>query len=280
VAVGDIHGEGNDADSVATSNLISSIDPAAILGLGDYQYATGSCSNFMTSGRYHTDWGRHQPKMYPTFGPTHDYDNGSANAAGYFNGTCSGQSVKSAGAVLSGGSQDWNEPYSFNLGNWHIVQLPSVCYRFASQCDTAAISTWLNNDLTADAHTCQLAYWHEPYWTSPSSVHSRATALKAWTQILYNNAVDVVLNGHQHFYERFYPQNMSDVRDDAKGIAAITVGTGGIGFYSRTSTAPNAAAYNSGTFGVLKLSLSASGYARQFMPTSGTFSDTGSAVCH
>lgn len=280
VAVGDIHGEGSDADSIATANAVDAINPAAILGLGDYQYTTGTCANFMTAGRYNSDWGRETYRMYDTLGPTHDYDASTANAAGYFSGQCSGQSTKSAGALLLGGTQVWNQPYSFNVGNWHIIQLPSLCYRF-SGCDATAISTWLNNDLTADTHTCQLAYWHEPYWTSPSSEHTRDTSMKAWTQILFNHGADLILNGHQHFYERFFPQNMSDVRDDAHGIAEIIAGTGGIGFYSKLSTAANEAAYQSGTFGVLKLTLSSTSYTTQFVPVEGgTYNDSSSGTCH
>lgn len=282
-AVGDIHGEGSDADSVATANMVDSINPTAILGLGDYQYTTGTCANFTTSGHYNSDWGREQSRMYPTLGPTHDYDGSStgSNAAGYFNGSCAGQSVKAPGAGLAaGGTLQWNEPYSFNLGAWHIVQLPSACYRY-SGCDASAISTWLNNDLTADTHTCQLAYWHEPYWTSPSAEHTSDTSMQMWTQILLNHGTELVLNGHQHFYERFFPQNTSNVRDDAHGIASIIVGTGGIGHYTKTSTAANEAAYNASTYGVMKLSLTSTGYSTQFMPVEGgTFADTSSGTCH
>lgn len=281
-AVGDIHGEGSDADSVATANMIDSINPSAILGLGDYQYTTGTCTNFTTSGHYNSDWGREQARMYDTLGPTHDYDGTTAgsNAAGYFSGQCAGQSAKSAGALLLGGTQVWSQPYSFNVGGWHIIQLPSLCYRYTG-CDAAAISTWLTNDLNADTHTCQLAYWHEPYWTSPTSEHTRDTDLRAWTQILYDHGADLILNGHQHYYERFFPQNMSDVRDDARGITEIISGTGGISHYTKTSTAANEAAYNDATYGVLKLTLSSTGYATQFMPVEGgTFADASSGTCH
>lgn len=142
VAVGDIHGEGSDADSVATNNLVNSINPTAVLGLGDYQYSTGTCANFMTSGRYNSDWGVQTRRMYATMGPTHDYDGASAEAHRYFSGQCANQSIVSPGAVAAGGIQDWGEPYSFDLGGWHIVQLPSTCERYSgSTCSVASINT-------------------------------------------------------------------------------------------------------------------------------------------
>lgn len=57
VALGDIHSDGNDPEAIANLNMVNSINPTAILGLGDYQYTSGTCSNFTTSGRYVSDGG-------------------------------------------------------------------------------------------------------------------------------------------------------------------------------------------------------------------------------
>jgi hypothetical protein len=74
---------------------------------------------------------------------------------------------------------------------------------------------------------------------------------------------------------------MSNQRDDATGITAFVVGTGGIGFYSFTDTAPNSAARSDKTYGVLKLTLGSGSYNWQFVPTSGgTFTDSGTGTCH
>jgi hypothetical protein len=44
---------------------------------------------------------------------------------------------------------------------------------------------------------------------------------------LYAANVDVVLNGHDHVYERFAPQTPSGVADPARGIREVVVGSGG-----------------------------------------------------
>src|SRR6266566_9221046 len=83
VAVGDIFPEGQSDAPKKTAELVDQIDPTAILGLGDYQYTTGSCDNFLDPDHYDAVWGRENHRLYPVFGPTHDYNALTANAAGY-----------------------------------------------------------------------------------------------------------------------------------------------------------------------------------------------------
>lgn len=262
--------------------MVNSINPTAILGLGDYQYNSGTCSNFTTSGRYDSDWGSQNYRMYPTFGPTHDYAGTSTGSRAdlYFSGDCTGQrNPQSAAAALLGGTLGPIQAYSFDVGSWHIVSLPSLCFRYG--CDANAITTWLTNDLKSHTNRCTIAYFHEAYWTSTTTGHAAALSTKPWVQVLYDYGVELLLQGHNHDYERFYPQNMSNQRDDAKGITAFVVGTGGIGFYTFTNTAPNSAARSDNTYGLLKLSLGSGTYSWQFVPTSGgTFTDSGNSTCH
>ena len=56
---------------------------------------------------------------------------------------------------------------------------------------------------------------------------------------------DLVLNGHEHVYERFAPQRPNQARDDAFGIRQFTVGTGGASAYTFAGTAqPNSQVRN------------------------------------
>ena len=93
--------------------------------------------------------------------------------------------------------------------------------------------------------------------------------------------IDFTEGGHDHVYERFAPQTPSGAPDPDQGIREFVVGTGGIGFYTFTDTAPNSAARSDSTYGVLKLTLGTGTYGWQFLPTSGgTFTDSGSGTCH
>jgi hypothetical protein len=91
----------------------------------------------------------------------------------------------------------------------------------------------------------------------------------------------VVLNGHDHDYERFAPQTPTGARDDRHGIREFVVGTGGYSHYVIGTPAANSVARNSDTYGVLKLTLHAHSYDWQFVPISGgIFSDAGTGDCH
>ena len=89
----------------------------------------------------------------------------------------------------------------------------------------------------------------------------------------------MVLTGHQHAYERFAPQDPAR-RADPRGPQAFVVGTGGIGFYPFTSTAPNSVTRQATTYGVLDLTLRDGSYDWRFVPVAGgTYTDRGTLTC-
>ncbi len=101
-------------------------------------------------------------------------------------------------------------------------------------------------------------------------------------QALYDANADLVLVGHDHDYERFAPQTAAGVADATRGIREIVVGTGGRSHYPFPGAfVANSQVHNADTFGVLKLTLSATGYSWQFLPEAGkTFTDSGVDACH
>ena len=102
----------------------------------------------------------------------------------------------------------------------------------------------------------------------------------AWN-ILYNNGVEVVLNGHQHNYERFAPMAPDGSLHKTSGIREFIVGTGGASLSSYAPTYSTSQVENSTTFGVLKITLYPSKYTWQFVPAGpGTFTDSGTSRCH
>jgi acid phosphatase type 7 len=134
--------------------------------------------------------------------------------------------------------------------------------------------------LSSHPATCTLAYWHQPLFTSGQQ--GADTGMRTFWQDLYNAGADVVLNGHDHDYERFAPQDPNGKLDTTRGIREFVVGTGGRNLQSLSSTIqPNSEVRNASTFGVLKLTLGSSGYSWQFMPVGGSgFTDSGSGSCH
>jgi hypothetical protein len=100
-------------------------------------------------------------------------------------------------------------------------------------------------------------------------------------QDLYAAGAEIVLSGHDHDYERFAPQDASANLDPVRGITQFVVGTGGSDFTPLIfPLQPNSVTQLESVFGVLKLTLHPSSYSWQFIPVTGSFTDTGTANCH
>ena len=116
------------------------------------------------------------------------------------------------------------------------------------------------------------------YGRSGSTV--AANTLKSG-QFLYNANADVVLNGHDHLYERFGPQAGDGRPDPARGIREFIVGTGGVNAdYRFVTTKPNSEQRITGQNGVLKLTLQADSYQWEFVTVNGSVADSGTGQCH
>jgi hypothetical protein len=255
VGAGDIAYCGSDG-AEATARLLDGI-AGTVFTLGDNAYEAGTVEQFRDC--YDPTWGRHRERTRPSPG-NHDY--ATPGAAGYFD-----YFGEQAGPDRRG-------YYSFDLGAWHIVSLDS---EIAAGPDSEQ-AQWLVADLAAHPAACTLAYWHTPLFSS-GSVHGNNLHMRAIWDILARAGADVVLNGHDHLYERFAPQT-SDGTPDPRGMREFVVGTGGASLYGIGQVQPNSEAIGTGVFGVLKLKLHAAGYDWEFVPAeAGAFGDTGSAEC-
>ena len=231
---------------------------------GDNVYNDGKTSEFNSC--YAPTWGRHKDRTRPVPG-NHDYNtSGASGYYGYF------------GAAAGQAGTGW---YSYDLGAWHVIVLNSNCASVGGCQAGSAQEQWLRADLAASAARCTVAMWHHPRFNSGKTHGQNMEVAPLW-EALYAYGADVVLNGHVHVYERFAPQRPDATGDNAYGIRQFTVGTGGAPGYAFENTPrPNSEMRKTGTDGVLKLTLRASGYDFNFLSIAGqTFSDTGSGTCH
>jgi hypothetical protein len=262
VGAGDITNCGRTEDE-ATAQLLDGI-PGTVYTLGDNAYPDGTSAQFTDC--YGPTWGRHKDRTRPAAG-NHDYH--VTGAAGYY--TYFGSAASPLDTNCASNCKGY---YSYDLGAWHIIALNSeISYGAGSEQEQ-----WLRADLAANQSTCTLAYWHKPRFSSGQ--HGNNTGSQAVWQALYDYGADVVLNGHDHLYERFAPQNPSAQSDPTRGIREFVVGTGGASLYSFPTIQPNSEVRENTTWGVLKLTLHATSYDWEFVPIAGqTFSDTGSSNC-
>jgi hypothetical protein len=261
VAVGDIASCSGTADE-ATARLVGGIDASTVLTLGDEAYPEGTAEEFDEC--YKPTWGRFEDRTKPVPG-NHEYHTGGAKGYfGYF-GKAAGESGKGY--------------YSYDLGKWHIVALNSNCEEVGCGASSPQVR-WLEADLAEDAKSCTLAYFHYPLFSSGKyrpGVHE----VKPLWEVLYAADADVVLNGHDHNYQRFAPQDPNGKADPQRGIREFVVGTGGRSHYPILFPIANSEVYNDETYGVLTLAPRPAGYEWRFLPAEGeTFTDSGSAKCH
>ncbi len=256
--IGNCRGTGDEA----TSSLVMSID-GTVFTTGDHAYPNGTATDFADC--YDPTWGQFKARTMPSPG-NHEYN--TAGASGYFD---------YFGAAAGDPAEGY---YSYDLGSWHIISLNSNCSQVAGGCgEGSPQEQWLKDDLAAHQSTCAIAYFHHPRFTS--GVHDNALSVAPLWSDLYKAGADVVLNGHDHSYERFAPQNPSGQADPDLGIREFVVGTGGAAFTGFKSIKPNSEVRIANTNGVLKMTLHPDGYEWQFVTApGGTVADSGSGQCH
>ena len=128
----------------------------------------------------------------------------------------------------------------------------------------SAQELWLRADLTANSTKNVIAVWHKPRYSSGVTNYQ---ALQPLFDDLYEFGVDILLDGHDHIYERSAPIKSGatlaspPVADPTYGIRAFTVGTGGAALQSCPGTPLSTSQVCNGTtYGVLKLTLHATTY--------------------
>jgi hypothetical protein len=262
VGAGDIASCDDLLGAEATAKLLDNI-PGSVFAVGDLAYPDGSDEQFKNC--YGPTWGRFKDRTRPAPG-NHEYrSNGASGYVRYF-------------GAMAGDPQ--KEYYSYDLGEWHIIVLNSECDKVGGCGAGSAQEQWLRQDLNAHRVKCTLAYWHKPLFSSGAE-HGNDPEVKPLWDALYAADAEIVINGHDHDYERFAPQDPSGKPDPQRGIREFVVGTGGKSHRTFTSPKPNSELRQADTFGVLKLTLHRTSYDWEFIPQAGkTFTDSGSNNCH
>jgi hypothetical protein len=240
----------------ATARLLDRL-PGTVFTAGDNAYMTGSLDEYRNC--YEPTWGRHRSRTRPVPG-NHEYNSGAGPYFEYF-----GASAGTAGAGY----------YSYTVGSWRVIALNS---EIPSQNGTPQME-WLRAELNARRATaCTAVIWHRPLFSSGRN-GDNGDMRDVW-RTLYEFNVDVVINGHDHTYERFAPQDPEGRPDPARGIREFIVGTGGAMLYEFPQVRPNSEARGA-VWGVAMFTLNDGGYQWQFIPVDGaSFSDSGSGTCH
>ena len=238
VAAGDIVSDVTIANR--TGRVAAAQKPYAVMVLGDNQYPKGSLADYRATYD-HTTWGALKPVTRPVPG-NHEYQTpGASGYYAYFTRTPA--------------------YYAYNLGcGWRA-------YALNSEISLTQQVVWLRRDLAHNPVVAVLAYWHQPRWSSGVE-HGSNPAMQAFWDALGGRR-GIVLNGHEHDYERFAP---------VRGVREFVVGTGGSSSYAFGTPIPGSQRRIDHTPGVLRLDLSRSAtYRWAFLDVGGAAVDSGTS---
>jgi hypothetical protein len=238
-----------------TADLVERLDPDAVLVLGDNQYESGTLEEYRAS--YDRTWGRFLPITHPVAGNHEWRTGGAAGYLEYFDRTTT-----------------WS---TFSLGRWRLYALDGTCEENGGCAPGDPQYEWLAGELDTRTDRCILGYWHQPRLSSGTEHGSDEQVAPLW-DLLESAGGDLVLNGHEHNYERFAPQDGRG-RPDASGMVEIVVGTGGTTrAYPFGDPVANSIVRLGGS-GVLELSLFDGGWVARFVRPDGTVDDQASGSC-
>ena len=236
--------------------------------MGDNAYPTGSARDFAIC--FTPSWGDSDQAHHEEH-PAHA---GQPRAPHRRGGSLLRIFRESAGSPTKG-------YYSYDVGAWHVIVLNSeivVNGAFTGD-ERQAQEDWLAADLKSNTQKCTLAYWHHPRfssgWHGVRSPHRRVLADPA------RRGVDLILNGHDHDYERFLPQSPTAVVDSLTGHYRRSSRARAAATCADTKRiAPNSATRIQGHFGVLMLTLGAAEWRSAFLDVNGMVWDQTDGVCH
>lgn len=154
--------------------------------------------------------------------------------------------------------------YDVDMGLMHLFVVNSNAGEPQGITSSSVQATWLRNGLAASTSCFDVVVFHHP----PYSTGSHGSTVKMrWPFAAWG--AEVVMNGHEHSYERL----------DVAGMPYFVNGLGGkskYNFGNATSLPPGVtskARYNA-QFGAMLVTVSQTGLTSQFFNTAGTLIDT------
>lgn len=210
VALGDSGGGGSDQFSIA--GLIGRLTPDLVMNTGDVVYETGAEADM--DAKYFTPYARLLPSI-PFFQVLGNHDVVAEGGAPYLRNFL----------LPSNNPEHTERYYSFDYGNAHWIGLDSN----TSLKQGTAQRAWLEKDLAATTRFWKIVVFHHPPYSS-GPVHGSDVALRNELGPLFEkHNVDLVLNGHEHNYERTTPRR--DYVPASRGVVYIVTGAGGRSLY-------------------------------------------------
>lgn len=206
-------------DQIDVAGMLNASAPKFAILTGDIIYEAGEQQNF-------------DPQYFDIYQPTLALIPFYTSMGNHDLGTNNGQPYLDNFYLPTNSATGSERYYSFDYGNAHFVALEITVE------DTAPNSqmlTWLDQDLAASSQLWKFVYFHVPAYSNSAAHGGDATIAAAIEPILDARGVDVVFQGHNHFYTRTYPlvggtpTNTADEPNYYNPSGPIWITTGGGG---------------------------------------------------
>ncbi len=232
LAFGD-SGTGSNEQTRLADRMTTRENPALVLHVGDIAYPSGTFQDFQS---FYFDVYRDLMTRVPFFAVpgNHEY---------WRNGTPTLESSNAAPFVAvhappteSVPAADRGRYFSFDWGNVHFIALDSNIPLQNVANGTGGMAQWLESDLQKTRRFWKVAYFHHPpYATGPNERDPlSALARDFLVPILERYDVQLVLNAHEHSYQRSFPLRGGVAMEPGAGTAGtlyLTTGGGGAALY-------------------------------------------------
>ena len=251
--------------TVNTTNIANRIADSncdLLLTVGDNIYDPVGSSGTGQPGVYDRYWfmpyaaTMRRAPIYPALG-NHDIE--TANGSWY---------LSYFRLPQNGPSTERERNYWFDYGDAHFAVIDAN--PFVNPFDparSAVIKNWLATDLAATTRRWKFVFFHQPAYTSSGNgTHDPATVLQSEIQpICAQYGVQMVFQGHNHWYERINPIN---------GVNYIVTGAGGRGLTDPTFSPTYSAVLNRSVFSFTQVDINGGQLTLREIDASGTQIDT------
>lgn len=256
--VADCSSDGDERTAALIRSLLNARPTTRVFVAGDNAYESGSVEEYRRC--YLPSWGAFLDRTIAAPG-NHDWL--TAHAAGF--------------RQTFGVPADRPLYHAHDVGSWRVIVVDSDCAASDACRPGSAQLAWLADQLARNRQRCTLVIAHHPRFSSglhgPSALHQ-----PLWEGLVAGGA-DLVINGHDHHYERFGALDVAG-QPAPRGPRTFVVGTGGRAAYPLAAQPLAGSELRmTGRAGVIVLTLEDAGYRFAFVTVDGAVADQGQGAC-
>ncbi|HJW13726.1 MAG TPA: metallophosphoesterase, partial [Thermoanaerobaculia bacterium] len=267
-ALGDLGAATTAQQDVATT--LGSFAPQFAILTGDIIYEAGEAANF-------------DPQYFRIYQPTLALIPFYTALGNHDLLTANGQAYLDNFYLPTNSATNSERYYSFDYGNAHFV-----CLEVTQENTTpdATMLTWLDQDLAGSSQLWKIVFFHVPAYSNDGGHGGDLTIAAALEPIFMNRGVDLVFQGHNHFYTRTYPlvngaaANTADEPNyyNPSGPIWITTGGGGRVLYPIVTPLSSIEAFSVSDYHFVYVFITGPVLALDAVASDGTSLDTASIV--